>query len=200
MWELCYAPPNICIDRIRWEVISRWTFVYGYFVKKSQPALHLWCNNLKKGKYTVKILPVPFSLTDHEFIWTWPLISFCQMLAYNSRFNQIVHFNQVCKHRSMVYSVNAIFNNISVISWRSFLLVEKKRPVASHWQTLSHNVVSPDWVSNSQRKSRDRWACSPVNVFKWNNLSTCRLLFQWASMIKIQLIALVIRDHHLLKK
>ena len=81
MWELCYAPPNICIDRIRWEVISRWTFVYGYFVKKSQPALHLWCNNLKKGKYTVKILPVPFSLTDHEFIWTWPLIRFCQMLA-----------------------------------------------------------------------------------------------------------------------
>jgi hypothetical protein len=43
---------------------------------------------------------------------------------------------------------NATFNNISVISWRSVLLVEEtggpgenKRPVASHWQTLSHNVV-----------------------------------------------------------
>jgi hypothetical protein len=43
---------------------------------------------------------------------------------------------------------NATFNNISVISWRSVLLVEqtwgpgkKHRPVASHWQTLSHNVV-----------------------------------------------------------
>ena len=43
---------------------------------------------------------------------------------------------------------NATFNNISVISWRSFLLVEKTvglgenhRLVASHWQTLSHNVV-----------------------------------------------------------
>ena len=41
---------------------------------------------------------------------------------------------------------NATFNNISVISWRSVLLVEKTgvprenhRPVASHWQTLSHN-------------------------------------------------------------
>jgi len=44
---------------------------------------------------------------------------------------------------------NATFNNISVISWRSVLLVEETggpgenhRPVASHSQTLSHNVVS----------------------------------------------------------
>ena len=44
---------------------------------------------------------------------------------------------------------NATFNNISVISWRSVLLVgesgvpgENNRPVASHWQTLSHNLVS----------------------------------------------------------
>ena len=43
---------------------------------------------------------------------------------------------------------NATFNNISALSWRSGLLVEETRvpgenhlPVASHWQTLSHNVV-----------------------------------------------------------
>jgi len=43
---------------------------------------------------------------------------------------------------------NATFNNISVISWRSVLFVEETgypwenhRPMASHWQTLSHNVV-----------------------------------------------------------
>ena len=43
---------------------------------------------------------------------------------------------------------NATFNNISVISWRSVLLVEEtrvpgenQRPVASYLQTLSHNVV-----------------------------------------------------------
>ena len=43
---------------------------------------------------------------------------------------------------------NATFNNISVISWRSVLLVEETGgpgenhwPAASHWQTLSHNVV-----------------------------------------------------------
>jgi len=40
-------------------------------------------------------------------------------------------------------------NNISVLSWQSVLLMEETRvpwenhrPVASHWQTLSHNVVS----------------------------------------------------------
>jgi hypothetical protein len=41
---------------------------------------------------------------------------------------------------------NATFNNISVISWRSVLLVEEagenQRLAASHWQTLSHNGVA----------------------------------------------------------
>ena len=54
---------------------------------------------------------------------------------------------------------NATFNNISVISWQSFLLVEEtgenRRPAASHGQALSHNVVSStprhERGSNSQR-------------------------------------------------
>ena len=44
---------------------------------------------------------------------------------------------------------NVTFNNISVILWQSVLLVEETgvpgenhRPTVSHWQTLSHNVVS----------------------------------------------------------
>jgi hypothetical protein len=43
---------------------------------------------------------------------------------------------------------DATFNNITIISWRSVLLVEETagpgenhRPVTSHWQTLSPNVV-----------------------------------------------------------
>ena len=43
---------------------------------------------------------------------------------------------------------NTTFNNISVISWQSVLLVEETgvpgenhRPVASNWQTLSHSVA-----------------------------------------------------------
>jgi len=42
---------------------------------------------------------------------------------------------------------NATFNNISIISWRSVLLVEETgvpgenhRPTTSHWKTLSNNV------------------------------------------------------------
>jgi hypothetical protein len=43
---------------------------------------------------------------------------------------------------------NVTFNNISVISWRSVLLVEETgvpgenhRPAANHWQTFSHNAL-----------------------------------------------------------
>jgi hypothetical protein len=56
---------------------------------------------------------------------------------------------------------NAKFNNISVKSWQSVLLVEEivapgenHRAAASDLQTLSHNVVSSTprhrWDSNSQ--------------------------------------------------
>jgi hypothetical protein len=45
--------------------------------------------------------------------------------------------------------LNATFNNISITSLQSVLLVEETgvpeenhQPAASHWQTLSHNVVS----------------------------------------------------------
>ena len=45
-----------------------------------------------------------------------------------------------------VIVLNATFNNIWVVSWRSVLLVEETGenhwPAANHWQTLSHNVVS----------------------------------------------------------
>jgi len=48
-----------------------------------------------------------------------------------------------------IMGYNATFNTISIISWRSALLVmetgvpgESHRPTASHWQTLSCNVVS----------------------------------------------------------
>ena len=58
--------------------------------------------------------------------------------------------------------LNATFNNITVISWRSVLLVEEtgvpgefNRPAASHSQTLLHNVVSStprhERDSNSER-------------------------------------------------
>ena len=59
---------------------------------------------------------------------------------------------------SSVMVFNANFNNISVVSWRSVLLVEETgvpgenhRLVTSHWQTLSHNVVSSTPCHNEVR-------------------------------------------------
>ena len=58
-----------------------------------------------------------------------------------------IYWIQICLFVCFVV-FNATFNNISAISWRSVLLVEKTgepwenhRPVACHWQTLSPNVV-----------------------------------------------------------
>ena len=72
-------------------------------------------------------------------------------------YNKYILCNRV---RVMVF--NATFNNISVISWRSVLLVEEigvpgksQWPAAIHWQTLLHNVTSStprhEQDSNSQR-------------------------------------------------
>ena len=52
------------------------------------------------------------------------------------------------KIRVILMVFNATFNNISVISWWSILLVQETgvpggnhRPAANNWQTVSHNVV-----------------------------------------------------------
>jgi hypothetical protein len=64
----------------------------------------------------------------------------CSAYSY---FNSATYLLFVCL---MVF--NTTFNDISVISWRSVLLVEETRvpgenhrPVASHWQVFSDNVV-----------------------------------------------------------
>ena len=61
-----------------------------------------------------------------------------------------------------------VFNNISVISWGSVLLVEETRvpgenhrPVASHWQTLQHNVVASahhhNWIRTDNVSGDRHW-------------------------------------------
>ena len=82
-----------------------------------------------------------------------------EVLSSSTFFAQLLYFNWIKVYRFIV--LNVPFNNISVISWRSVLLVEETGvpsknhlPVASHWQTLSHNVVSStprhERSSNSQ--------------------------------------------------
>ena len=66
-----------------------------------------------------------------------------------------------CLNMVRVMVFNTTFNNVPVTSWQSVLLVEETGvpgahhlPVASHWQTWSHNVVSStprhELDSNSQ--------------------------------------------------
>jgi hypothetical protein len=59
---------------------------------------------------------------------------------------------------------NATFNNISVISWQSVLLVEETRvqgeihgPAANHGQTLSHNVVLSTPCHERDSNSKLKW-------------------------------------------
>ena len=60
--------------------------------------------------------------------------------------------------RVMVFNIT--FNNMAVISWRLVILMEENgvfeenhRPVASHWQTSSHNVVSNTTRDNTEKIS-----------------------------------------------
>ena len=97
-----------------------------------------------------------------------------------------------------VMVLNVTFNNISVISWRSALLVEEigvsreyYRPVASHWQTLSHNVVwSTPLLSGIRTHNVAQVVVNPTTIqsrpndhcVNWNNylrVRVVRLLFQW---------------------
>jgi hypothetical protein len=67
-------------------------------------------------------------------------------VVFYCRYQHVYTWTQFILVCFMVFNSN--FNNIPAISWRSVLLVEETRgpgknhrPVASHWQTLSHNVV-----------------------------------------------------------
>ena len=76
---------------------------------------------------------------------------------------------------------HATFINISVILWRSVLLVEETgvpgknpQPVASHWQTLSHNVVS-----STPHHERDSNSSLGLFVFIFP--------YQWTMLVKYPL-------------
>jgi hypothetical protein len=65
------------------------------------------------------------------------------------KYNHLIKYTQIPNLLPINFNIFPIyFGNLFCISWRSVLLVEETgvpgenhRPVASHWQTLSHNVV-----------------------------------------------------------
>ena len=87
-----------------------------------------------------------FSLTIR---WNMKLNTIPMATAMKTRFCKRIKLKNSCDSLFVcLMMLNVTFNNISVISWRSVLLVEdtggpgeNHRPVASHWQTLSHNAV-----------------------------------------------------------
>jgi hypothetical protein len=114
---------------------------------------------MTNGSTNVKSLTSVFVI-NHAFLW-YRRISF-KLAALRSMSNDwLVRSPVISLVWFMVF--NATFNNISVISWRSVLLVEETgvpgeshRPVASHWQTLSHKIVSS--TSRHERGSNSKRA------------------------------------------
>jgi len=79
---------------------------------------------------------------------------------------------------------NATFNNISAISWQSVLLMketgrpgENHQPVASHWQTVSHN--RPDGDLNSQHQW---WETTQLHSHK-----NCSVVLWYGSVVVVRL-------------
>jgi hypothetical protein len=100
----------------------------------------------------------------------------------------------------MVMVFNATFNNISVISWWLVLLAEEtgvprenNRPTASHWQILSHHVVSsiPRYEQDSHSSTIvvigiDSTSSCKSNhnkitqyIMCWSNVGSNKWLWNW---------------------
>jgi hypothetical protein len=120
-------------------------------------------SRIHQAMYTARAVDIFHVVELMKDVSHLPVIAlvFCTMTDYQGHFSvlvgeiniwkniewNVIAMTQVLRVRFMVFNVT--FNNISVISWRSVLLVEETRvpgenyqPVESHWQPLSHNVVS----------------------------------------------------------
>jgi hypothetical protein len=80
-------------------------------------------------------------------------------------FSLTVMYNILKQGKGKTVLLNTTFNNISV-TWCSVLLVEETggpgenhRPVASHWQTLSHNVIHLPLTTTYAISAHHHWCC-----------------------------------------
>jgi hypothetical protein len=126
--------------------IAWWT-QYTYIVAKYKINLHSLRNRLEKQLF-LKLVQINYIFPRQ---CTYGII-IVYLLVYI--LNHTCYFNFIVLHHCTQWAgkclfvclmvFNATFNNISAISWQSVLLLEETGenhwPVASHWQTLSHNI------------------------------------------------------------
>jgi hypothetical protein len=114
----------------------------------SQSASNIW------GEYTFILysfqitIGIPNRILNCKIGWAVAELKLLKGLyEYTYLVNSLVNWSGN-RYWVSVIVFNANFNNITVMSWLSSLLVEEtgvpweyNRPTASHWQTLSHNIV-----------------------------------------------------------
>jgi hypothetical protein len=96
---------------------------------------------------TVRAVQITCLIVQAVQIYMSTLDKILKVIIFSNK--RIRMFWILFRFRYTVMVFNATFNNISVILWRSVLLVEETgvplknhQPVASHWQTLWQNVIS----------------------------------------------------------
>ena len=114
------------------------------------------------------------------------------------------------KERQFQFHVEGIRNTLVFSSdcTKSLLPVIPNGTHHFFWKSVSENqIINFTWPKIGiccffmkhtalRRKSKYWLTWNRDNVFEWNNMSTCRLLFQWASTVQIQLSLVQSRLHH----
>jgi hypothetical protein len=120
-------------------------FYLIYCFEMNTPWIQQWIHHEYSNEYTMNTaMNTPWI---QQWIQQWIHHEYSNEYTMNTAMNTPwIQLNVGWVRWFMVFY--STFNNISVISWRSVLLVEETgvhgenhRPVASQWQTLSYNVV-----------------------------------------------------------
>ena len=105
---------------------------------------------------------------------TFKNIIFCKWM-WKVRSKLIASPSHMVMVRVRVILFNVTFNSMSVILWWSVLFVEETgvpggnhRPVASHWQTLSRNVVSGTLRHERDSNSQLNIVSYTSHLTKWS--------------------------------